>query len=147
MTMEFGCSAFDSDEVIRFTTASEIILTGMDRILMAVSHGTSASWGEFGGTYSWRLNWPTPTDNLISFNPAHSIANSQVTWGDHHVGVSQQTAFRHSSSDRLHHTDTADTIVEQGSVESPFALRKSASTCHPQALLAIKLCDHEGTSS
>lgn len=101
------------DEVIKFTTASEIILAGTDRVRMEVINGTSTSWGTFGGTQSLRLALPTPMDDLNSFNPAHSIANSRVTFGSNRVIVYKRTAIRYYRSSGLHQTVTADTIVEQ----------------------------------
>ena len=102
-----------ANEVITFTTASEIILAGTDRVRMEVIDGNSISWGEFGGTQSLRLSLATPLDDLNSFDPAHSIANSRVTFGGNRVIVYKRTAIRYFDSAGLHHTDTADTIVEQ----------------------------------
>ncbi len=100
------------DEVIKFTTASEIILTGTDRVLMEVIDGTSTSWGTFGGIRSLRLSIPTSLDDLNSFDPAHSIANSRVTFGGNRVIVYKRTAIRYYDGAGLHQTDTTDTVVE-----------------------------------
>ena len=101
------------DEVIKFTTAVEIDLTGTDRVIMEVINGTSTSWGTFGGTRSLRLGLPTPMNDLNSFNPAHSIANSRVTFGGNRVIVYKRTAIRYFRSAGLYQTVTAETIVEQ----------------------------------
>ena len=101
------------DEVITFTTATEIILTGTDRVRMEVINGQSTSWGTFGGTTSLRLTLPTGMDHLNDWNPVHSITNSRVTFGSNRVIVYKRTAIRYYKTAGLHESVTADTIVEQ----------------------------------
>ncbi len=101
-----------ANEIITFTTASEILLSGEDRVRLEVIDGNSDSWGQFGGTRSLRLSIPTSLNDLNSFDPAHSIANSRVTFGGNRVIMYKRTAIRYYRDSGLHQTDTTDTIVE-----------------------------------
>jgi hypothetical protein len=70
------------DEVIRFTTVTEI---ESGNLTLAVTNGTSKSFGAFGDENALRIQVKTTLDNLNDMSLENSIKHSRVTYGANHV--------------------------------------------------------------
>ena len=98
------------DEVITYTTATEILNTG--RVLMEVIKGTSATWGTFDGDRALRLRVDSEILHLNDWDPQASIRNSRIGYGANRIVMFKRTEIRYYDQSGLVNTTTEDTVVE-----------------------------------
>lgn len=81
------------NETVAFTTVIEL---SRNRLEMSISKGSSKSFGTFGDSATYNVGLQVKTlENLNTFNPGHSVANSRVTFGANHVSRYARKAIRY----------------------------------------------------
>jgi hypothetical protein len=77
----------------------------------AIVDGNSTTWGSFGTGSSILLATSSELENLNSYNPAVSVANSGVGYGSNRVGSLLRTAIRVYSAAGLEAQDNSPYVV------------------------------------
>jgi hypothetical protein len=89
-----------ANETVRWTQRLRVRGDDSYRYLcLRVVNGTSQSWGSFGGSEPLHLNYSTSRSHLNSYDPAHSVSNSGITYASHRVRSLKLTAVRAYGAD------------------------------------------------
>ncbi len=103
-----------NNEVVTFTSSMEID----DHILeFRIKNGTSLTWSTFGGSGYLKTRYYTTLNNLGSYSPDVSVANSRVAFASHRVRKLVLSRIRYYSQEGLVATDDTPRIVHEHSPE------------------------------
>jgi hypothetical protein len=119
----FGCENFadvvspgnwgvlqTANEVVSFTMSMDV---QSSTLTFGVSNGNSQTWGSFGNGQSMSLSVPFERNNLNTYDPSQSLANSYVGAGSNRVQQVVRTAVRYYSNGTLIGTDSSQQVLWQ----------------------------------
>jgi hypothetical protein len=105
---------YHANEVVLFTSSMQID----DEVLeFRIKNGTSLTWSTFGGNGYLKTRYNTTLENLDSYSPDVSVANSRVAFASHRVRKLVLSRIRYYSQEGLVTTDDTPRIVHEHTPE------------------------------
>ena len=105
---------YHANEVVLFTSSMEI---DDDVLEFRIKNGSSLTWSAFGGNGYLKTRYNTTLNNLGSYSPDVSVANSRVAFASHRVKKLVLSRIRYYSQEGLVATDDTPRIVHEHSPE------------------------------
>jgi hypothetical protein len=105
---------YHANEVVLFTSSMQI---DDDVLEFRIKNGTSLTWSTFGGNGSLKTRYNTTLENLDSYSPDVSVANSRVAFASHRVRKLVLSRIRYYSQEGLVTTDDTPRIVHEHTPE------------------------------
>ena len=99
---------YHANEVVLFTSSMQI---DDDVLEFRIKNGTSLTWSTFGGNGYLKTRYNTTLENLDSYSPDVSVANSRVAFASHRVRKLVLSRIRYYSQEGLVTTDDTPRIV------------------------------------
>jgi hypothetical protein len=105
---------YHANEVVLFTSSMQI---DDDVLEFRIKNGTSLTWSTFGGNGYLKTRYNTTLENLDSYSPDVSVANSRVAFASHRVRKLVLSRIRYYSQEGLVTTDDTPRIVHEHTPE------------------------------
>lgn len=105
------------NQAIERVTYTTVIRVRDNSLKLAIINGHSLTWGDFGGTWSLRVDMSTWRENLNDWNSRHSLEHSRVSYGANRVNKFVRTEIRYytrnESGYQLHYKDETDSYIHR----------------------------------